>query len=129
MAKGKILVVDDEPEIVQSLTRELQSAGYEVATATDGLSATKLAIAEQPELIIMDIGLPAGHGHVVVEQLRNIEDTSHIPVIFLTACTSEEDYRLAQSAGSTRYLAKTCESEALLQAVAEQLRRVRQPVS
>lgn len=128
MSKGKILVVDDEPDIVQSLTLRLQSAGYEVSSATDGLSATKMAIAEQPELIIMDIGMPAGNGHVVVEQLRNIEDTSRIPVIFLTARTSGEDYRLARAGRVTKYITKPFDAEVLLEAVAEQIQRSRQDV-
>ncbi len=72
MSKGRILVVDDEPDIVRSLSIRLGSMGYEVITALDGLSATRKAIEEQPELIILDIGMPAGNGHVVVAlQQRN----------------------------------------------------------
>jgi len=121
MSKRRILVVDDEPDIVRSLTLRLNSAGYEVLSALDGTSATKKAIEEQPELIIMDIGMPAGNGHVVVERLRNIEDTSRIPIIYLTARTGAEDYRQARDGGVSRYITKPFDADVLLAAVADQL--------
>ena len=128
MSKGRILVVDDEPEIVQSLTLRLTSAGYEVHSAMDGLGATKSAIEVQPDLILLDIGMPAGNGHVVVERLRNIGETSHIPVIYLTARTSDEDYRKARDGGVCKYITKPFDSEVLLAAIESQMDRAFQPV-
>ncbi len=121
MSKGKILVVDDEPDIVRSLSIRLGSAGYEVSTAGDGLNATRKAIDEQPDLILLDIGMPAGNGHEVVERLSNIGETSHIPVIFLTACTSAEDYRKAREGGVCKFITKPFDSEILLTAVEDQI--------
>ena len=129
MSKGRILVVDDEPEIVRSLTLRLGAAGYEVHSAMDGLTATKKAIEEQPELILLDIGMPAGNGHVVVDRLRNIGETSHIPIIFLTARTSEEDYRMARDGGVCKYITKPFDSEVLLAAIESQIERTGDPVS
>ncbi len=126
MSKGRILVVDDEPEIVRSLTLRLSAAGYEVFSAMDGLSATKKAIEEQPELIILDIGMPAGNGHVVVERLRNIGETSHIPIIYLTARSSEEDYRKARAGGVCKYITKPFDSEVLLAAIESQIERTKE---
>jgi len=126
MSKGKILVVDDEPDIVRSLSLRLGSVGYDVSTAFDGLSATRKAIEEQPELIILDIGMPAGNGHVVVERLRNIGETCHIPVIFLTARTSAEDYRKAREGGVCKFITKPFDPDILLTAVEDQIFRYRQ---
>ncbi len=123
MSRGKILVVDDEPEIVRSLQLRLSAAGYEVHTAMDGLSATKKAIETQPELILLDIGMPAGNGHVVVERLRNIGETSHIPIIYLTARTSDEDYRKARDGGVCKYITKPFDSEVLMAAIESQIER------
>lgn len=128
MSKGRILVVDDEPDIVRSLTLRLQAEGYQVSSAMDGLGATKKAIDEQPELILLDIGMPAGNGHVVVERLRNITETSHIPVIYLTARTSEADYHKAREGGVTKYITKPFDAEVLLAAVEDQMDRVRELV-
>lgn len=125
MSKGRILVVDDEPDIVRGLTLRLASEGYQVSSAMDGLGATKKAIEEQPELIIMDIGMPAGNGHVVVERLRNIGETCHIPIIYLTARTSEEDYRQAREGGVSKYITKPFDTEVLLAAVEDQMERIR----
>ena len=126
MSKGKILGVDDEPDIVRSLSIRLGSVGYEVSTATDGLCATRMAIEEQPDLILLDIGMPAGNGHEVVERLGNIIETSHIPVIFLTACTGAEDYRKAREGGVSKFITKPFDADVLLAAVEDQIERSRQ---
>ncbi|MCB1181880.1 response regulator transcription factor [bacterium] len=124
MSKGHILVVDDEPDIVHSLSLRLRAEGYKVSTAMDGLGATKKAIEEHPDLIILDIGMPAGNGHVVVERLRNITETSDIPVIYLTARTAEDDYHKAREGGVMKYITKPFDAEVLLAAVENQLERV-----
>ncbi len=125
MSNGKILVVDDEVDIVRSLSMRLRAEGYEVSVAMDGLGATKKAIQEQPELIILDIGMPAGNGHVVVERLRNIDQTAQIPVIYLTARTSEEDFRKASEGKVCKYITKPFDAGILLAAVEDQLERSR----
>ena len=123
MCRGRILVADDEPDIVLGLSLRLRAEGYEVSTAMDGLGATKKAIEEQPDLILLDIGMPAGNGHIVVERLRNIAATCHIPVIYLTARTNEEDYHQARAGGVTKYITKPFDAEVLLAAVEDQLER------
>ena len=125
MNKGRILVVDDEPDIVRSLSIRLGSVGYEVSTATDGLSATRKAIEEQPDLILLDIGMPGGNGHEVVERLGNISGTCHIPVIYLTACTADEDFRKAREGGVRKFITKPFDPDILLAAVDDQIERSR----
>lgn len=119
MLKGRVLVVDDEPDIVRSIAIRLQSAGYDVLTAMDGLQATNTAIKEMPDLIILDLGMPAGSGHVVVERLRGSVKTCNIPIIILSARTGYEDLQKSIEKGVEKYLTKPFKSEELIAAVDE----------
>jgi two-component system alkaline phosphatase synthesis response regulator PhoP len=119
MLKRKVLVVDDEKDIVKCLSMRLEKSEYEVLTAHDGFQATKKAMSENPDLIILDIGMPSGNGHEVVRCLRAEESTCRIPIIFLTAHTSEEDYRKAVESGVERYITKPFRAESLMAAVEE----------
>lgn len=121
MVNPKILIVDDEPEILKSVSLRLKSKGYDVLTASDGFQATNTAMSENPSLVILDICMPSGDGHEVVKQLRVSEQTRHIPIIFLTARTSEEDYRQAVECGVERYITKPFQPEKLMTAVEELL--------
>ncbi len=127
MSKGKILVVDDEPEIVRSVSMRLTASGYDVISAMDSLQATNLAIREHPDLVILDIGMPAGGGHVVVERLRENANTFATPVIYLTARTTAEDYQKAREGGVEKYMTKPFDSAELLGAVEEILKRAGVP--
>lgn len=117
MAHGKILVVDDEPEIVRSVGMRLRAAGYQVVTAMDGMQATNVALREQPDLIILDIGMPAGDGHVVARRLRESIRTCSVPIIFLTARTGEADFNKAWDAGVAKYITKPFDPGELMSAV------------
>lgn len=119
MSRGKILVVDDEQEIVISLTMRLKANRYDVISANDSYTATQKAILEQPDLIILDIGMPCKSGHEVVQVLGRNPKTRDIPVIFLTAHTSTEDYRLAMEAGVEKYITKPFLPKELMEAVRE----------
>ena len=87
----KILIVDDEPELVRALTLRLNSAGYETLSASDGVAATDRAFSYQPDLILLDIGLPLQDGYQVAGILRAASRTAHIPIVFLTARTWDLD--------------------------------------
>ena len=81
----KILIVDDENVIVEVLRDVLQENGYQVIVAMDGMQATMQAIKHKPDLILLDISMPAGGGIAVYNRLKQSVDTQAIPVIFLTA--------------------------------------------
>ena len=117
MAKWKILIVDDEPDIILTVGKRLRANGYEVISAMDGMQATRAAIQEQPDLIILDIGIPAGDGHVVMERLRESPKTWSIPIIFLTASTSEQDRQRAKNQGTVMYVTKPHDPDKLLTAI------------
>ncbi|MFH1998665.1 MAG: response regulator [Planctomycetota bacterium] len=128
MSRGKILVVDDEQEIVISLSMRLKANQYEVITANDSYVATKKATQEYPDLIILDIGMPCKSGHEVVKTLRQNAKTRDIPVIFLTAHTSSKDYKEAIENGVEKYITKPFLPEELMGAIDELLSQPRAEV-
>jgi DNA-binding response OmpR family regulator len=114
---AKILIVDDEQDVIKALYMRLKSTGYEVISATDGLMATQLAVQEQPDLILLDIGMPVGDGHTVAQRLRDNVKTTQIPIIFLTARANQEDMKKATDVGAAGYILKPFKSERLLAVV------------
>ena len=87
----RILVVDDEPEIVALVVYHLAKAGYRVSTASSGQDAIDLARRERPALMVLDLMLPGMSGFDVLEQLRLVDSTRDIAVIMLTARREEPD--------------------------------------
>jgi DNA-binding response OmpR family regulator len=100
-----ILVVEDDQDIRQLLHLQLTAAGYETAFATDAASAVGVARREHPALILLDIGLPAGNGFVVMERLRALPEFEMVPVIVITARGAAEGER-AVELGARSFLAK-----------------------
>ena len=127
MSKGKILVVDDEAEIVKTVSLRLKANDYEVVTAMDGVQATNVAFRENPDLIILDIGMPAGDGHAVAKRMSESVQMFDTPIIFLTARVNEKDYQMAFEEGVSKYITKPYRPEELLAAVEELMSR-RQPI-
>ncbi len=113
--KKKILIVDDDEELVRILSVNLAMEGFEVCAAFDGMSAVMRAHKEQPDLIILDIKMPAGSGLSVVEKLRASTKTFAIPIMFLSALPSEEVKEKAAQAGVIHYCTKPFDLESLLQ--------------
>ena len=104
--KTKILVVDDEPDVVELVDFNLKAAGYDVVTATDGEEALKKARAVLPSLIILDLMLPEVDGLEVCKILRRDPQTSGIPIIMLTAKAAEIDRILGLELGADDYVTK-----------------------
>ncbi len=105
MAK-KILLVDDEKDIIDLLNFNLRSEGYETIKAQDGDLAIEKAQKELPDLIILDIMLPGKDGWEVLRELRNNPKTQNIPIIFLTAKDSEIDEVVGLELGAEDYIVK-----------------------
>jgi DNA-binding response OmpR family regulator len=112
--RKKILVVDDEADIVTTLGMRLESEGYEVATAGDGMRAVAATQRETPDLIILDIRMPAGTGYDVYTTLQASSTMSKIPVIFVSALSSEEVRRKVTELGGAHFLPKPFDTEELL---------------
>ncbi len=106
MAKGKILVVDDEIYIVHILDFSLGMEGYEVLTALDGEQALEVARTEQPDLIVLDIMMPKLDGYETCKQLKADEKTRAIPVILLSAKGRHTDQKIGYEVGADDYITK-----------------------
>ena len=115
--KKKILIVDDERDIVKALMIRLQTSGYEVVTAFDGAQGVFMAHKEKPDLIILDIRMPAGDGFSVAQRLRKSINTFQIPIIFLTGSPEQNSEQRAQELGARFYIKKPYDPEELLDAV------------
>jgi len=117
-ADGKtILVVDDEPNIVRTISDRLKMNGYRVITATDGQEAIERALQEKPDLILLDVLMPRLDGHAALERLRQMEETRSTPVIMLTALDQTQHIARASSMGVADYVVKPFDIVSLLQKV------------
>ncbi len=115
--KKKILIVDDERDIVKGLMIRLQGAGYDVVTAFDGAQGVFMAHKEKPDLIILDIRMPAGNGFSVAQRLKRSIHTFTIPVIFLTGSPEKNAEDKAMALGARFYIKKPYDPEELIDAI------------
>lgn len=102
----KILLVEDDALNREMVTRRLAWEGFEVITAQDGAEAVVLAEAEQPNLILMDLGLPILNGWQATQRIKSTPSTRHIPIIALTAYALTEDRDKSLAAGCDDYESK-----------------------
>lgn len=119
----KILVVDDEAVLVETIAYNLEQAGYQVVTATDGVGALEAVHRETPELIILDIMLPGMDGLELCRQLRREDATATVPIIMLTAKGDEIDKVVGLEVGADDYVTKPFGRRELLARVRALLRR------
>jgi CheY-like chemotaxis protein len=119
--KPTILVVEDEPRIVEVLTVRLRAAGYRVLTAADAVLAGMMALKQQPDLVLLDISLPGGNGLMVVERLQNGATTAGIPIIVLTASRQPSLRAKAMALGAVAFFEKPYDAHQLLAAIARAL--------
>jgi DNA-binding response OmpR family regulator len=121
--KKKILIVDDERDIVKALTIRLGASGYEVVSAYDGAQGVFLAHKEKPDLILLDIRMPSGDGFSVAEKLKQTSRTTRIPILFLTGSPEREAEEKALALGARFYIKKPYDPEELLDAVKRALEK------
>ena len=120
---AKILVIDDERSLRQTITAVLKYAGYDVAEAPDGFTGIQAAQADLPDLIVSDIVMPGMDGYELLERLRDNAHTATIPVIFITALAERQAMRQGMSLGADDFLVKPFAPDELLSAVHMRLRR------
>ncbi len=104
--RARVLVVDDEADLVRILQFGLQAIGYEVETASDGQEALKKARETKPDIILLDLMLPKLDGYKVCRLLKFDERYKNIPIIILSARTQEGDQLLAMEMGANRFVTK-----------------------
>lgn len=121
--KVKVLVVDDEPDIVDLLTYNLKKEGYEVESAEDGIKAVKIASKFVPDVILLDIMMPNQDGVETCRQMREIPDLKNSFIIFLTARSEEYSEVAAFDVGADDYITKPIKPRALMSRIAALFRR------
>src|SRR5919106_2764373 len=103
---GRVLVVDDEPDVLLLCRLNLQQQGYELLEASDGATGLRLARDERPDVIVLDLMLPGMDGYEVLEALRRDETTARIPVLILTAKSLRADRERSRGLGASAFLTK-----------------------
>jgi two-component system alkaline phosphatase synthesis response regulator PhoP len=123
MAEEKILVIDDEEHILELIKFNLETNGYKVSIATNGIDALKHARAEAPQLILLDLMLPGMDGYDVCKEIRRDNSISNIPIIMITAKGEELDKILGLELGADDYITKPFSIRELMARVKAVLRR------
>jgi len=113
----KILLVDDEKDLLRTMSLKLKKHGYDVIFAMDGFSAISTAINEKPDLVLLDIGLPAGDGFSVMQKINSNCRTILMPIIVITGRELEENKKLAMEAGAKAFFQKPVDTNNLLTAI------------
>ena len=121
MSGNKILIIDDDQPLLVGLTARLKANGYRVVCATDALSAITVARKEAPDLVILDLGLPAGDGFLVLERMRSLADLVATPVIVLSARDPADNKKRALDAGAVAFFQKPPDSHEFLTEIRQAL--------
>ncbi|MEJ2639658.1 MAG: response regulator transcription factor [Desulfosarcinaceae bacterium] len=123
MASEKILVVDDEDDILELVQYNLSQAGYRVCTATSGEAALRMAADELPDLVVLDLMLPGIDGLEVTRRLKKNTRTARIPIVMLTAKGEESDVVVGLEMGADDYVSKPFSPKILIARIKSVLRR------
>lgn len=118
MAK-RVLLIEDEPNIVEAIRFLLARDGWDVAAHGDGTGAIAAIRAERPDLVILDVMLPGRSGYDILQDLRAEEGLAALPVLLLTARGQARDREMAERLGASRYMAKPFSNSDVLAAVRE----------
>ena len=117
MSQKKILVVDDEVDLVETLRFPLEMEGFKVLVSYNGEDALNQARKENPDLILLDLMLPKLDGYKVCRLLKFDERYKHIPILMLTAKTQEKDKLLGKETGANEYITKPFDIDELMEKV------------
>lgn len=111
---GKVLLVDDEPANLKLLLTILKSKGYQISTATNGQEALQLAAEDPPDVILLDVMMPGMNGFEVAQALKAAQETSHIPIIMVTALRERDERLRGLAAGAEDFLTKPVDNEEVI---------------
>lgn len=120
---AKILVVDDEPDLVDTIQCRLEWSHYKVITARNGKEGLEKAITEKPDLVLLDIRMPVMNGHEVLERMRKHHVLKDTPVIMVTGFCDAQDIATASSFGIEDYVAKPFDLTELVEKIAAILKK------
>lgn len=116
-AQRKILIVEDDADIRGLLSLRLRQRSYDTSIATDGMTAVAVARREQPDLVVLDLGLPAGDGFTVMERMHSITSLADVPVVVITARDAATNREKAEASGAVAFVEKPIDFDQLLEAI------------
>lgn len=119
----KILIVDDEPELVEMLKFRLETNNYDVITANDGAVCLEKTKTEAPDVILLDLVMPVMDGYEASRRLKQMPEAKDIPVILFTASYAKDIEKKAEDLGAFDYIVKPFQPEELLKKIAQALRK------
>ena len=120
---AKILVIDDEVQLVEMVQMRLEASGYDVITASNGQVGLEKAKSENPDLILCDVMMPKMDGYKVCGLLKNDARYSKIPLILFTARAQQDDHEVGEEVGADAYITKPFEPPVLLAKIEELLKK------
>lgn len=121
--KNRILLVDDEIDLIKTVQTRLEQANYEVLIAHDGMEALDKARKDKPDLIILDLLLPKMDGYRVCAFLKRDANYAKIPIIMFSACVQESDKDTGKEVGADDYITKPFQHQVLLKKISELLKK------
>src|ERR1700736_268623 len=127
MSNKKILIVDDDPDVLHGMRVRLKANHYDTFLAGDTFSGVAEARKHEPDLILLDLGLPAGGGFVMMERLKNIPSLAIIPIVVVSARDGLENQKRALEAGAKAFLQKPVDNAELLAVIRQVLEEPAQP--
>ena len=119
----KVLIVDDEPQMLSLLSTRLRSEGYEVITAFSGEGCLEKAEQDQPDLILLDVLLPGMSGFEVSKRLKKNPRTKDIPIIMVTALIGDEASKKSLESGAIYFVSKPFDTQTLLSEISEAIKK------
>jgi len=123
MSKKRILVVEDEESLLKLESILLVAKGYHVTGVVDGMAALEEIAASKPDLVILDVMIPELDGFEVCRRIKASPETSHIPVVMLTAKKNQQDMEYGERMGADAYLTKPFKAAVIMEAVERLLKR------
>jgi len=123
--KKKILIIDDEQDLVDFVKIRLETNGYQVVSACNGEEGIVTCVRENPDLVLLDILIPKIDGFKVCQALKKDPSTAGIPIIMLTAKDRTEDIKSAKEVGADGYIIKPFDSATMLLSIKDQLAKVK----
>ena len=121
LEKNKVLIIEDDRDMRQALNLRLRSNNYDTVFASDAVMALSIAKQEQPDLILLDLGLPGGDGFMVLSRLKDMARLASIPVIVVSARDPQKNKERALAAGAHAYFQKPAENKDLMVAIQDAL--------
>ncbi len=114
---GHVLLIEDEPNIIEAITYLLRQDGWTVTTHSDGANAVEKVRAAQPDVVILDVMLPGRSGFEILKEIRSFHDMDALPVLMLTAKGQEKDRNDARAFGASRFMTKPFSNADMVAAV------------